>query len=72
MAAAVGIVLNTDSNTQKFFGAGYSKTADGHSDDITALAIAPDRNTIATGEVGKNPKICVWDSGTMQKLAEWR
>ena len=72
MAAAVGIVLNTDSNTQKFFGAGYTKTADGHSDDITALAIAPDRKTIATGEVGKNPKICVWDSGTMEKLAEWR
>jgi len=72
MAAAVGIVLNTELNTQKFFGAGYTKTADGHSDDITALAIAPDRKTIATGEVGKNPKIIVWDSGTMEKLAEWR
>ena len=41
-------------------GAGLKEQARGHKDDITALAMHPDKNIIATGEVGKNPKICVW------------
>jgi hypothetical protein len=72
MAAAVGIVLDTEQNKQRFFGEGYSKTAHGHSDDITALCIHPDRNLVATGEVGKNPKICVWNSTTMELVSEFR
>lgn len=66
MAAAVGIVLDIPSNTQKFMGAGNCERVKGHSDDITALAIAPDQSTIATGEVGRNPKIIVWDCNTME------
>jgi WD40 repeat protein len=72
MAAAVGIVLDTAANTQRFFGAGSTKDARGHSDDITALCIHPDRTLVATGEVGKNPKICVWDSTTMTLVSEFR
>lgn len=60
MTAAIGVVLDSQTNTQKFFGAGNAKVVKGHTDDITALAIHPDRDLIATGEVGKNPKICVW------------
>jgi hypothetical protein len=72
MAAAVGIVLNTGSNEQKFFGAGNVKEAHGHSDDITALAIHPDRTLVATGEVGKNPKIIVWNTSTMEIVKSFR
>jgi WD40 repeat protein len=60
MTAAIGVVLDTQLNKQKFFGAGYAKTVKGHSDDITALAVHPQRDVIATGEVGKNPKVCIW------------
>lgn len=60
MTAAVGIVLNKQTNTQKIYGAGPGNQDWGHTDDITALAIHPDRDIIATGEVGKNPKICIW------------
>jgi len=62
MTAAIGVVLNKSSNTQKFFGAGNIKTARGHVDDITALAIHPRRDLVATGEVGANPKICIWSA----------
>jgi WD40 repeat protein len=60
MTAALGIVLNKRSNTQKVFGGGLSSSSHGHIDDITALAIHPNKDFVATGEVGKNPKICVW------------
>jgi WD40 repeat protein len=62
MTAAIGVVLNKTANSQKFFGAGNVKTARGHTDDITALAVHPGRDIVATGEVGRNPKICVWSA----------
>lgn len=42
-AAAVGIVLDQNNNTQKFFNK--------HTDDITAFDLHPDDETVATGEV---------------------
>ena len=58
--AGVGIVLNTDSNTQ-------IHNTD-HSDDILCLDIHPDGHTIATGEVGSRPKIILWDASTGSTL----
>ena len=66
--AAVGIVLDPHTKRQKFFL--------GHTDDITSIAMAPDRRTVATGQVtsraddgGKaNPYVCVWDSETGTEL----
>jgi len=29
-------------------------------DDIVCLAMHPDREIMATGQVGKDPSICVW------------
>lgn len=63
MTAALGIVLNTDTNEQRFFGGGDRANAvNCHDDDITALAIHPTRQYVATGQVGKNPTICVWNT----------
>lgn len=59
--AGVGIVLNTENNTQKHFL--------GHIDDILCMAMHPNGRIVATGEIGPKPKICVWDSDTMQELA---
>ena len=72
MAAAVGICMNTQYNSQRFMGAGESKQANGHTDDITALCVHPDKEHIATGEVGKNPKVIVWSSRTMQPVNTFR
>ena len=60
MTAALGVVLDTKNNSQRFFGAGESNKANGHNDDITALAIHSDRDLVATGQVGANPKVCIW------------
>ncbi|GAB1295883.1 Echinoderm microtubule-associated protein-like 6 [Apodemus speciosus] len=52
--AGVGVVYNTREHSQKFFL--------GHNDDIISLALHPDKTLIATGQVGKEPYICIWDS----------
>uniref|UniRef100_A0A672SZE4 EMAP like 6 n=1 Tax=Sinocyclocheilus grahami TaxID=75366 RepID=A0A672SZE4_SINGR len=52
--AGVGVVYSTREHTQKFFL--------GHNDDIISLALHPDKTQVATGQVGKDPYICVWDS----------
>ena len=59
MAAAVGVVLDTVGNTQKIYGGGKMVEGPtvGHIDDIIAIAMHPDKNIIATGEKGKDPKI---------------
>lgn len=49
MTAALGIVLDTQTNKQEFFGGGNAKTAKGHNDDITALAVNSNRTLCATG-----------------------
>jgi len=59
-AAGLGIVYDEEDKTQRHF--------DKHTDDITAIAFAPDKRTVATGEVGKRPKIFVWDACSMQVL----
>lgn len=42
-SAAVGIVYNKETHSQKFFL--------GHTDDIMCLAIHPERHLVATGQV---------------------
>lgn len=34
-----------------------------------SLALHPERVLVATGQVGKEPYICVWDSYTMQTVS---
>ncbi|XP_007440803.2 echinoderm microtubule-associated protein-like 6, partial [Python bivittatus] len=59
--AGVGVVYNTREHTQKFFL--------GHNDDIISLALHPDKTLVATGQVGKDPYICIWDTYNMQAVS---
>lgn len=60
MTAALGIILDTDTNTQRYFGGGQvANTAknvandmNAHTDDITSLSMSNDRNMCCTGQVG--------------------
>ncbi|EDO48487.1 predicted protein, partial [Nematostella vectensis] len=59
--AGVGVVYNTRENTQRFFL--------GHDDDIISLALHPEKVLVATGQVGKDPYICVWDSHSTETVS---
>ncbi|CAF1474328.1 unnamed protein product, partial [Adineta steineri] len=59
--AALGIVLNTEQNTQKFYN--Y------HTDDILCLAVSPDMSVVATGQIGRDPPIHVWDPVEMKTIS---
>eukprot|EP00727_Mastigamoeba_balamuthi_P005313 m51a1_g14780 hypothetical protein (1397) ;mRNA; r:446353-450955 len=59
-AAGVGIVMHPDTRKQRFF--------IGHTDDIVSLTLHPNGQTVATGQVGKDPAIIVWDSASMRQL----
>jgi len=56
--AGLAVVYDPEKRTQRHF--------DKHTDDISAIAFAQDKKTVATGELGKSPKIFVWDSHTLQ------
>ena len=65
-AAALGIVLEKSSNSQTFF--------KDHDEDVVSLAIHPNRNIIATGQMAKAGKaklidIYVWDIDEKKPLA---
>ncbi len=74
MVAALGIVLDPQTNTMRCFGGGETEmvaknVADDskfHVDDILSLDISMDRKTIVTGQVGRNPSVHVWDPVTLQ------
>jgi WD40 repeat protein len=80
MTAALGIILDVNSNTQKFFGGGQvANTAknvandeQAHTDDITAITISSDRNVAASGQVGSAPAAFVWDAKTGQKIQRFK
>lgn len=54
--AGVGVVFNSKENKQ------LHNTE--HDDDILCLAVHPEGHTVATGEIGKFPKIVIWDANT--------
>ena len=54
-AAALGIISNK--RHQRFFNL--------HTDDVISLAIHPQGKVVATGEIGRKPKIICWDSETL-------
>jgi microtubule-associated protein-like 6 len=59
--AAAGISYTPMDHNQKF-------NLD-HTDDIVSLAMHPDGHIVATGELGRRPKIILWDAATMKTIA---
>lgn len=59
--AAVGIVYNSETHHQRCYVA--------HTDDILCLAIHPSGSLIATGQIGKNPEIHVWDEEEVRTIS---
>ena len=59
--ASVGIVYDKSSNIQRFFTV--------HDNEITCITYHSKTGVVATGQIGVNPKICVWDVNTMSHLA---
>ena len=56
-AAALAIVHNPETNTQKFF----TK----HRSNISCLALHPTQDLVATGDLGAHSCIWVWDAGAL-------
>ena len=75
MTAALGVVLDPSSNTQKFFGGGeventaknVANDMKAHTDDVMCVSISPDRKTAVSGQVGSKPTIFTWDACTGEK-----
>ncbi len=80
MTAALGIILDQESNTMKVFGGSETKMvakneADDskcHMDDILSLDISADRKTVVTGQVGKAPSVHVWDAETGESKVSFK
>ena len=72
MTAAIGVILDKASNTQKFFGGGecenlskqVSSTQTSHNNDIMCMKVnqCGGRTHAVTGQVGKSPAVFVWDT----------
>uniref|UniRef100_H3AR31 EMAP like 6 n=1 Tax=Latimeria chalumnae TaxID=7897 RepID=H3AR31_LATCH len=59
--AAVAVVYNLQQHLQRFYL--------GHDDDILSLAIHPMKDYVATGQVGRDPAIHIWDTQTLKCLS---
>ena len=62
--AAIGIVYDASANAQRFFR--------GHDDDVRCLCVNATRDLCATGQVGREPVVCVWDPETCEERARLR
>jgi hypothetical protein len=70
-AACVGIVYNPRSNVQKFFGGQIldnvsskqlGKDTKFHTEEISCIAMCPERRYVASGQLGMKPWVFIWDS----------
>ncbi|KAI3380118.1 hypothetical protein SNEBB_001204 [Seison nebaliae] len=59
--AALGVIYNINNGTQRFYNQ--------HNDDVLSIALHPDQKTAATGQVGRDPSIHVWNSVNLKTLA---
>jgi WD40 repeat protein len=79
--AAVGVVFDYKNMKQSYFGGGKTdfggrkqddESKNGHSDDVTALAMSFSRKMIASGQNGQKPIIFLWDALTAKVMKEKR
>lgn len=79
MVGAAGVLMNTDTNTQRFYGGkeiAHGSKHDGdvlpfHRDDILSLDITADRKTVVTGQVGNKPSVHVWSAENAEKVGQF-
>ena len=80
MVAALGVVLDPETNTMKTFGGQQSEMvaknvsddSKTHMDDILSLDMSSDRKSVITGQVGRNPSVHVWDPITMESTCTFK
>eukprot|EP00045_Choanoeca_perplexa_P020173 m.296054 g.296054 ORF g.296054 m.296054 type:complete len:157 (+) comp65081_c0_seq1:46-516(+) len=59
--AGVAVIMSLDAQSQRF----YLQ----HDDDIISMAMHNDEATVATGQVGHNPAIRIWDAVTLETVS---
>ena len=59
--AALGIVYNKQDHKQRYYSA--------HDDDILCLCVHPTDNLVATGQIGRDPTIHVWNAATVETVS---
>ena len=72
ITAALGVILDKESNTQTFFGGGQVENTskqvandmNHHTNDIMAFGISSCRSKAVTGQTGSQPVAFMWDSCT--------
>lgn len=64
VAATFGVIYDKSAHTQQHMRA--------HQGEVVCFALSPDGNLAATGEIGHLPKICVWDTVTMEVKYSFR
>ena len=58
-AAALVVIMDIDTSIQSFFS--------GHTEDVTCVTMHPDRMVCASGQMGKDGRICVWDQSLIEE-----
>ena len=72
MVAALGVVMNTETGTQRFYGGRETAMLpkmegdqlEFHRDDILCIDLCKDRKLVVTGQIGKSPSVHIWDAHT--------
>ena len=54
----MGVIYNKTTHSQTFYTS--------HTDDILCLGPHPSLDLVATGQIGRDPAVHVWDVGTME------
>ena len=79
MVAALGVVMDTDTCQQRFYGgqqtamcAKHENTEQPfHRDDILSIDISANRQTVVTGESGPSPAVHVWTAETGEMVSKF-
>lgn len=79
MVAALGVVMDTTTGKQRFYGGKeveMTQKRDGeqlefHRDDIKAIGMSPDRKLVITGQVGNKPSVHIWNAETCEQVSSF-
>lgn len=59
--AALGIVYDKAAHKQRYYSA--------HTDDILCLTLHPQQQLVATGQIGRDPTVHIWDTESMETVS---